>query len=50
LVLRKLEATGNRESKGKLALKWDGPFKVTQVIKANTYCLQDLQGSDLPHA
>jgi hypothetical protein len=41
LVLRKLEATCNRESKGKLAPKWDGPFRVIKVVKANTYHLQD---------
>jgi hypothetical protein len=36
LVLRKLEATGNKESRGKLAPTWDGPFRVTRVVKANT--------------
>jgi hypothetical protein len=50
LVLRKLEGTGNRESRGKLAPKWDGPFRVTRVVKANTYHLQDPQGSNLPQA
>jgi hypothetical protein len=39
LVLRKLEATNNKEGKGKLALKWDGPFRIIRVIKANTYHL-----------
>jgi hypothetical protein len=42
LVLRKLEATSNRESSGKLAPTWDGPFRVTRVVKANTCHLQDL--------
>jgi hypothetical protein len=41
LVLRKLEATGNRESRGKLAPIWDGSFRVARVVKANTCHLQD---------
>lgn len=50
LMLRKLEATNNIESKGKLVLKWDGPFKITRIVKANTYHLQDTKGKSLPHA
>lgn len=49
LVLKKLEATSNRESREKLAPKWDGPFRVTQMDKANAYHLQDPNGSHLPH-
>jgi hypothetical protein len=41
LVLRKLEATGNKESRGKLAPTWDGSFRVARVVKANTCHLQD---------
>jgi hypothetical protein len=48
LVLRKLEATCNIESKGKLTPKRDGPFRVTRVIRTNTYHLHDSQGSSLP--
>jgi hypothetical protein len=32
-MLRKLEATSTRESRGKLALKWDGPFRFMRVVK-----------------
>lgn len=39
LVLRNLKATRNRERIGKLALKWDGPFKVIKVVKMNNYHL-----------
>jgi hypothetical protein len=42
LVLKMLEAISNRERKGKLALKWDGPFKVIKVVKTNIYHLQDI--------
>lgn len=37
-----LEANSNKERKGKLALKWDGPFKVIKVVKTNIYYLQDI--------
>jgi hypothetical protein len=49
-VLIKLKATRNRESKGKLAPKWDGPSKITRVVKTNTYHLQDIEGKSLPHS
>jgi hypothetical protein len=39
LVLRNLKATRNRERIGKLAPKWDGPFKVIKVVKMNNYHL-----------
>jgi hypothetical protein len=50
LVLRKLEVTNNRESKSKLASKWDGTFKFTRVVKPNTFYLQDMKGKSLFHA
>jgi hypothetical protein len=50
LALWKLEATGNRESKGKLAQKWDGFFIVFKVVKSNIYHLQDMEGKNLHHA
>ncbi|XP_057548014.1 uncharacterized protein LOC130826442 [Amaranthus tricolor] len=37
LVLRKVEATGKIAEKGKLGANWDGPFKVTRVIKPGTH-------------
>jgi len=48
LVLWKIKATGNRDTKGKLAPKWDGLFLVIRVVKANTYHLQDMEGENLP--
>jgi hypothetical protein len=50
LLLRKLKVIGNRESKGKLASKWDGHFKVTRIVKANTSYLQDIEGKSLSYA
>lgn len=38
-MLRKLEVTSNRDNKGKMTPKWGGLFKVTRVVKTNTYHL-----------
>ncbi|XP_057530029.1 uncharacterized protein LOC130808593 [Amaranthus tricolor] len=43
LVLRKVEATGKIVEKGKLGANWDGPFKVTGIIKPGT---KNSAGSD----
>lgn len=48
LVLKKLEATDNTKSRGKMAIKQDGPFKIARIVKANTYHLQDTKGKHLP--
>ncbi|XP_057543932.1 uncharacterized protein LOC130823331 [Amaranthus tricolor] len=48
LVLRKIEATGKIVEKGKLGAKWDGPFKVTRIIKPGTFELEDMKGKKLP--
>jgi VanZ family protein len=42
--------TSNKESRGKVALKWDGLLKVIRVVKTNTYHLQDIKVKNLPHA
>lgn len=43
LTLRRLEDIGKRVSVGKLALTWEGPFRVTKVIKLGVYKIEDLQ-------
>jgi VanZ family protein len=45
-----LKTTSNKESRGKVALKWDGLLKVTKVVKTNTYHLQDMKVKNLYHA
>lgn len=42
LVLRKIEAMSKSIEKRKLGASWDGPFKITQKIKTNTFKLEDL--------
>lgn len=49
LVPRKLEATDNIESQGKLASKQDDHFKVIRVIKSNAYHLKDIEGKNISH-
>jgi len=49
LILKKLKATSNQGSRGMLASKCDGPFKIIRVVKANTYHLQNMKGKTLPH-
>ncbi|KAG8639521.1 hypothetical protein MANES_14G150650v8 [Manihot esculenta] len=50
LTLRNLEATGKRAAAGKLAPTWEGPFKVTKVVKPGVYRIEDMQGNPEPHA
>lgn len=45
LVVRRAEAAGPT---GKLDAKWDGPFRITEVIGAGTYRLEKLDGKQLP--
>ncbi|XP_043809096.1 uncharacterized protein LOC122722457 [Manihot esculenta] len=50
LALRKLEATRKRAVVQKLALTWEGPFRITKVVKPGVYRIEDLQGNLEPHA
>ncbi|XP_021609069.1 uncharacterized protein LOC110612599 [Manihot esculenta] len=50
LALRNLEATGKRAAVGKLAPTWEGPFRITKVVKPGVYRIEDLQGNPEPHA
>lgn len=47
-VLRKLGSTGKTPTLGKLQPNWDGPFKITEVIRPGTYRLADENGKALP--
>lgn len=49
LALRKLKAMKKRATVGKLALTWEGLFRVTKVIKLGIYKIKDLQGNQEPH-
>ncbi|KAL0362398.1 UNVERIFIED_CONTAM: hypothetical protein Scaly_1195000 [Sesamum calycinum] len=45
LVLRKTEASGPIE---KLDSKWEGPYKVTEIIGTGAYKLQQIDGRNIP--
>ncbi|KAL0402212.1 UNVERIFIED_CONTAM: hypothetical protein Slati_4251100 [Sesamum latifolium] len=45
LVMRKAEASGPI---GKLDLKWEGPYKVIEIVNAGAYKLQKLDGKNVP--
>ena len=46
-VVRKVETTGLSHLKGKLGANWDGPYKVTKVIKPGTFRLENPEGIPL---
>ena len=47
LVLRRAAVT-QPQNQGKLAPNWEGPYKVTEVIRPGTYRLKELGGIMLP--
>jgi hypothetical protein len=51
LVWKTILSLRNKDRKfGKWSPRWEGPYKVTQVMSGNANLLQTLQGKDLPKA
>ena len=48
-VLHKITTAVRDSTKGKLALKWEGPYKVVGNHRPGAYHLEDTQGKHLPH-
>ncbi|XP_065015514.1 uncharacterized protein LOC135642962 [Musa acuminata AAA Group] len=48
LVLRKTEVSDPTRATGKLAPKWEGPYRAVEVIRPGTYRLATMNGSSLP--
>ena len=48
LVLRMVVGNTRDINIGKLALTWDGPFRVTAIVGAKSYYLEDLDERPLP--
>ena len=48
LVLRKVVGNMRDSNAGKLALTWEGPFRVTSIAGAGAYYLEDLDNRPLP--
>ncbi|XP_064986960.1 uncharacterized protein LOC135625801 [Musa acuminata AAA Group] len=50
LVLRRAEVSDPTRARGKLAPKWEGPYRVVEVVRPGTYRLTTINGSTLPRA
>ena len=48
LVLRKVVGNMRDMNAGKLAPTWEGPYRVTAIISARAYYLEDLDKRSLP--
>ena len=48
LVLRKIVGNTRDVNAGKLALTWEGPYRVTVIASAGAYYLEDLDERPLP--
>ncbi|RWW73864.1 hypothetical protein BHE74_00018225, partial [Ensete ventricosum] len=48
LVLRKAKVSDPRHSRGKLASRWEGSYRVTRVLRDGIYTLAALDGEVLP--
>ncbi|XP_072066696.1 uncharacterized protein [Arachis hypogaea] len=48
LVLRKTEDAKKSPSHGKLAAKWEGPFRIYEVVGRGAYRLETLEGTKVP--
>ncbi|XP_064992463.1 uncharacterized protein LOC103998586 [Musa acuminata AAA Group] len=48
LVLRKAEVSDPARVRGKLAPKWEGPYRVAKTVRPGTYRLTTMNGSPLP--
>ncbi|KAK3003459.1 hypothetical protein RJ639_018628 [Escallonia herrerae] len=44
LVLKKLEVSDPKAAVGKLSPNWEGPYKVSKVLRPGTYSLETLSG------
>ena len=49
LVLRKVMLNTKEANTGCLGPNWEGPYRVTGVLRPGTYQLEDLDGTPLPH-
>ncbi|KAL0854021.1 hypothetical protein Bca101_059173 [Brassica carinata] len=50
LVLRKVFENTKELNAGKLGTNWEGPYKITQVVKPGVYLLETSRGEAIPRA
>ncbi|RWW41925.1 hypothetical protein BHE74_00052558, partial [Ensete ventricosum] len=43
-----VEVSDPTQSRGKLALNWEGPYRVTNTSREGTYTLLNIEGKQLP--
>ncbi|KAK3031168.1 hypothetical protein RJ639_035191 [Escallonia herrerae] len=48
LVLRKLEVSDPKAVVGKLSPNWEGPYKISKVLRPGAYSLETLSGEAIP--
>ncbi|RWW38755.1 hypothetical protein BHE74_00055987 [Ensete ventricosum] len=48
LVLTRAEVSDPRHTRGKLVPRWEGSYRVTQVVQDGTYTLSIMEGKTLP--
>ncbi|KAK2997706.1 hypothetical protein RJ639_026586 [Escallonia herrerae] len=48
LVLRKLEVSDPKATGGKLSPNWEGPYKISKVLRPGAYSLETLSGEAIP--
>ncbi|KAK3007473.1 hypothetical protein RJ639_013402, partial [Escallonia herrerae] len=48
LVLRKLGVSNPKAAVGKLSPNWEGPYKISKVLRPGTYSLETLSGEAIP--
>ncbi|RWW82849.1 hypothetical protein BHE74_00008668 [Ensete ventricosum] len=48
LVLRRAEVSDPRHTRGKLTPRWEGPYRVSQVVRDGTYTLSTIEGETIP--
>ncbi|RWW47912.1 hypothetical protein BHE74_00046063, partial [Ensete ventricosum] len=47
LVLRRVEVSDPGHTRGKLVPRWEGPYRITQVVRDRTYTLSTTKGKTL---
>ncbi|RWV86525.1 hypothetical protein GW17_00051578 [Ensete ventricosum] len=50
LVLKRAEVSDPGHTQGKLTLRWEGLYRITQVIQDGTYALLTMEGKTLPRS
>ncbi|KAG7600736.1 Ribonuclease H-like superfamily [Arabidopsis suecica] len=44
LVLRKVQQNTTEDGAGKLSINWEGPYRITQVVRNGVYRLENMEG------